>query len=318
MRSAPALAGGRAAGLAGVDLNALRALEALLDDASVATAALRLRITPAATSNALRRLREHFGDPLLVRRGPRLERTPLAERLREPVMEAMRAVARALTPEEVFDPRRAVGTLRVATSDHVDAVWLERLRRALASEAPGVTLSLTPYSAEAPARVLAGELELLVAPRRRFPETLRVARLVEEPYALALRAEHPRARGRLDLAHFAALAHVVVSPSGEAGETAVDRALAEHGCSRRVARLYTSFASALLAVAASDVVAVVPRSFAELHAARLGLRLRALPLEVAPARLELAWSPRLQHEPLHKFVRQRLLALPPSSPASSR
>lgn len=304
----------RADGLAGVDLNSLRALDALLDDASVASAAVRLRITAAATSNALRRLREHFSDPLLVRRGARLVRTPLAERLREPVAEAMRAVARALVPEDVFDPRRAVGTIRVATSDHVDAVWLERLRRALARDAPSVTLLLIPYSAEAPARALDGDVELVIAPRKRFPEALRVARLVEEPYALALRVDHSFARGKLDIARFAALVHVVVSPTGEAGGTSVDRVLVDHGCPRKIDRIYTSFSSALLAVASSDVVAVVPRTFAELHAVRLGLRVRALPFDVPPALLDLGWGPRLHHDPLHKFVRQRLLSLCKSTP----
>ena len=66
------------------DLNHGRALHQLLEEAHVARAAKGLGITPAAASNALRRLREEFEDPLLVRQGRTLVRTPLAEALRRP------------------------------------------------------------------------------------------------------------------------------------------------------------------------------------------------------------------------------------------
>jgi DNA-binding transcriptional LysR family regulator len=280
----------------------------------VSASADRLGITPAAASNALRRLRDHFGDPLLVRVGVRLARTPLGERLREPAAEGMRAVARALTVGPTFDPARAVGVVRVATSDHVDAVWLEPLRRRFEEEAPRVEVLLVPYSNEAPERAFAGELDFVIAPRARFTEGLRLSHLADEPYALVMREEHPRARHRLDNALFVDLAHLVVSPTGDPAATAVDRSLAALGLRRRIGRRVTSFSSGLLAVATSDLVAVLPRTFASLHASRLGLRLRALPFEVPPARLDLAWSPRLHDEALHGFVRQALTSLARARP----
>ena len=54
-----------------LDLNLLVALDALLREASVSRAAMRLHLSQPATSHALQRLRDLIGDPLLVRSGAR-------------------------------------------------------------------------------------------------------------------------------------------------------------------------------------------------------------------------------------------------------
>lgn len=298
------------------DLNMLRALDAHLDSASVAVAARRLGITPAAASNSLRRLREHFRDPLLVRSGSKMVRTSLGERLREPAAEAMRAATAALAVGPAFEPRHAVASFRVATSDHVDAVWLEPLRERLKKEAPSLEVVLLPYSDESGARVAEGDIDLAIAPRTGLPEAARVVRFVEEPFALVVRAGHPHARGRLDVERFTRLAHLVVSPVGDSRPTSVDRALGALGRERRVLRRVTSFSSGLLIVATSDLVGVVPRSFAVVHATRLGLRVRELPIAVPPAKLCLAWSARRHDDPLHAFVRRLLIEIAGRRPRS--
>ena len=62
-----------------LDLNLLVALEALLREASVSRAAMRIGLSQPATSHALQRLRDLIGDPLLVRNGARMELTPRAQ-----------------------------------------------------------------------------------------------------------------------------------------------------------------------------------------------------------------------------------------------
>jgi DNA-binding transcriptional LysR family regulator len=61
--------------LATVDLNLLQVLATVLEERSATRAARRLHVTPSAVSNALRRVRDLFDDPLVVRR-PRNSRAP--------------------------------------------------------------------------------------------------------------------------------------------------------------------------------------------------------------------------------------------------
>ena len=65
--------------LAALDLNLLVALDALLLEANVSRAAMRIGLSQPAASHALQRLRDIFGDPLLVRVGARMQLTPRAQ-----------------------------------------------------------------------------------------------------------------------------------------------------------------------------------------------------------------------------------------------
>ena len=55
--------------MATIDLNLLTALDVLLAERSVTSAAKRLGLSPSATSRTLARLRTATGDPLLVQAG---------------------------------------------------------------------------------------------------------------------------------------------------------------------------------------------------------------------------------------------------------
>src|ERR1700682_6784720 len=75
--------------LAALDLNLLVALDALLLEANVSRAAMRIGLSQPAASHALQRLRDLIGDPLLVRTGARMELTPRAQALRAPLAQGL-------------------------------------------------------------------------------------------------------------------------------------------------------------------------------------------------------------------------------------
>src|SRR6201984_2354472 len=100
-----------------VDLNLLHALYALLEERHVTRAAKRCFLSQPAMSRALDRLRETFGDPLLVRTGRVYERTPRGERvLRE--LESIMGRLAAMVQGEEFSPSRSEESFRVAMTDH--------------------------------------------------------------------------------------------------------------------------------------------------------------------------------------------------------
>src|SRR6195952_4458135 len=81
--------------ISGLDLNLLTVLDAVLHERSVTAAGRRVGPSQPVTSSALRRLRVHFDDPLLVRgTGNQYQLTPLAESLSEQLQPLMEATAR--------------------------------------------------------------------------------------------------------------------------------------------------------------------------------------------------------------------------------
>ena len=92
---------------AGLDLNLLVYLEAVLEEHNVTRAGERLRVSQPAVSQALSRLRKHFDDPLLVRTGRVSELTPLARSLYDDVTMTCRLAARVFAAQAAFDPAPA-------------------------------------------------------------------------------------------------------------------------------------------------------------------------------------------------------------------
>src|SRR5688500_17262129 len=131
--------------LAGIDLNLLVILDALLAERHVTRAAQKVGLTQSAASHALARLRALLKDPLLVR-GPRgaLVATPRAEALAPALRRALDGLQHALRGDAPFDPATARASFRIATSDYAEIVLLPPLIQRLAKEAPGIDLWAVP------------------------------------------------------------------------------------------------------------------------------------------------------------------------------
>ena len=91
--------------LSRLDLNLLVSLDALLTERSVTRAAERLHLSQPALSASLARLRTHFNDPILARRGNTYELTPFALRLAEHTTTALDAARRVFESQATLGAR---------------------------------------------------------------------------------------------------------------------------------------------------------------------------------------------------------------------
>ena len=120
-----------------VDLNLLVYLDALLRERNVTQAAHQLNLSQPAMSNGLRRLRELFDDPLLVRTKEGMTPTERALELQPVVRGALAAVEREVQPRRAFSARVSVRVFRIMASDYAESTLfpavLARLQTALAT-----------------------------------------------------------------------------------------------------------------------------------------------------------------------------------------
>src|SRR6267378_6366955 len=103
--------------LRNLDLNLLVLLHALLEERHITRAAERSFLSQSAMSRALERLREMFGDRLLVRSGRAYERTGRGERVLRELESLMPRLEALVRGEEQFDPARSRDRFRVAMTD---------------------------------------------------------------------------------------------------------------------------------------------------------------------------------------------------------
>ncbi len=299
-----------------LDLNLLKALDALLDEHNVTRAAVRLAITQPAMSGMLTRLRNSFDDPLFVRTQRGIVPTQRALELAGPVKQVLGEVDALLQPP-TFDPSTASLTLSMAATDYGLRAVVVPFLLALRQRAPHVRLAARPVKdALVQAQLERGELDLALLTPDSTPADMYARHLFEERYVCALRQDHPDARaGHLSLDRFCALDHALVSYVGGGFSGVTDEALAKLGRTRRVTVSVGNFLILPEILRASDLVAVVPR---RLVAGVEGLALLDPPVEIPGFTKVVAWHARTHRHPGHRWLRALLFetcGTPDTSPS---
>ena len=192
-----------------LDLNLLVALDALLAEQSITRAAQRLNLSPSATSGALGRLRDYFGDELLARVGRRMVPTPLGEILRGEVRDCLLHIQAAVQARPSFDPAQARRHFRLMMSDYAATVVMPGVLQRLEREAPGLTLELLSTSTQPWDALDRGDIDFLVLPRQFIRDPHPCVALFADDYVCVVSADHPTVGSELTVAQFLALGHVV-------------------------------------------------------------------------------------------------------------
>ncbi|WP_341909334.1 LysR family transcriptional regulator [Ferrovibrio terrae] len=299
--------------LSALDLNLLVALDALVSEAHVGRAALRIGLSQPAMSHALRRLREILHDPLLVRVGPGMELTPRAQGLRAPLKQTLESV-RGLFVADGFDPASSTRRFALMIPDYIINFVLPPLVGRIAAEAPGVRLDVTPWRG-APLQA-SGAIAPDIARRIDFAFNCRPGalpgfhrqRLFGDVDMLAVRRGHPQAARLKQMKVFLAARHVAVIGRGQ-DEDLIDSWLQQQGIQRRIALSVPSYLQALHTVAQSDLVAFVPGRLIASLSRQLDLVALAPPLQPEGDEEYLFWPVRHQNDPGSLWLRRHILAV---------
>lgn len=289
-----------------IDLNLLVTLDALLAEHHVTRAAERLHLAQPTVSVQLARLRELFGDPLLLP-GPRgMRPTARADELREPLRLALQALGQAVAPSAPFDPEGATDTWRLSMSDYGEANILLPALADLRAAAPGTRLAILDLQPPLIARQLEqGEADLVFHIVGESPEGLRSRPLFKERYVLACRIDHPRLKRRPTLAQYCKLDHVIVSPDGGGFHGPTDTVLAQLGMTRHTALSVPNFLIVGQMLVATDMVAMMP---SRLVRANPALREVAPPVEVPGYEMLMLWHERKHRDPGLLWLREHIVA----------
>ena len=298
----------------GEDLNLLIALDALLAENSVAGAARRLGLSASAMSRTLVRLRSATGDPLLVRAGRALVPTPSAADLRERVEAVTRDAREVLRPAPAPDMVDLTRTFTLRANEGFVDSFAARLIAAAAAAAPGVRLRFAPKPDKDVRALREGQVDLEIGVVGDSGPEVRIQALFRDGFVGAVRRDHPLgAIEPVTPEAYAACGHVVASRRGRA-EGPVDAALAALGLGRRVVAVVPGFPAALAVAEASNLVALVTRSFidAEIERRAVGgrstLRGFALPIDTPAITVSQMWHPRMDADPTHRWLRTLVLA----------
>lgn len=291
------------------DLNLFVALDALLETASITRASERLNIGVSATSAALGRLREHFGDELLVQVGRRMELTVLAQSLREPVREVLLRSQAALAARPAFDPLTARRHFVFNATDYAATVLIAPLSQALDSEAPDITVDVVGLGDRNLDRLERGEVDIAIYPApNASPDHPSQALLGDTFSGLVWTGHHLPAEG-LTLAHYLSARHVVARFGERRVASFEEGFLAAQGLHRQVAVVASSFNELPALVVGTQRIATLQTRLARMYTRILPLRLLPLPFELPSLQLVMQWNRHAEPDAAHRWLRNRLLRL---------
>jgi DNA-binding transcriptional LysR family regulator len=297
-----------AVNLAGIDLNLLVVLEALLEEMHVTRAGERVGMSQPAVSNALVRLRGLFGDPLMVRVGRRMQLTERAHQLKEPLLETLDALRRTLDSPAAFDASAARFPIRLFASDYLTVVLAPLLRERLQTEAPGADLVICWGDRHRVLDMLrSGSVDFAVGhfALDASADFRRAEVFHEEPVVLGRRG-HPAFAGPLTLDAFCAAPHLSVSYEGNAFGY-VDQALARAGVNARSDIIVPHFGIAPFLLLDSDLLMVAGSRLGAAFAGSLPIEMRAPPFPIEPLRIEAMWHNGIERNPALCWARDLLL-----------
>lgn len=276
--------------ISNLDLNLLRVLAIVLEEGSATRAAARLHVTQSAVSNALARLREMFGDPLMTRKGRGLAPSPLATSLLAQLGPALRRVEDVVRVHRSFDPRTSTRRFTLGCTDAHHFHDVPRLLEAFERRMPRASLHIV--SPDTIAARSAEAIDATLIPAFGVAPGVPHAPVYAEGFAWVVRRDHPRVGESVDLDDLRRLRHVdtlIADGRGGVGHEFATRAFARLGLVRDIVSSVPTFSAAALAVARSDAITGLPRTLAEILCTLLPLRIVGTPFPAVTFPMCLTW-----------------------------
>jgi DNA-binding transcriptional LysR family regulator len=287
-------------------LHDLKTLSVILRERNLTRAAELLDTTQPSISKILARLRDHFGDPLVIRDGRAMQLTPRAVEMTEPLRNLLISSdgLRAATP--AFDPRISERAFKLLVTDVGTIVFLPPLLSRLAREGGRLTLCAVPLdSRHFESKLESGEADLALGAFPGAPRGLRRQRLYFSSYLSVARRNHPKLAKLRTPAGFRVAHHIIVMASdvGHAAHHVAQHALEAEIAPERVLLRLSSFIAAAIVASRTDGVATVPENVAIHLAEQLGLATFRPSIPLPSFEIAQYWHERCHRDPGHRWLR---------------
>ncbi len=297
-----------------IDLNLLVYLDVLLREGSVTKAANQLSITQPAMSNGLKRLRDLFKDPLLVRTSEGMTPTKRALELRPVIRDVLSQLETSIQPETDFDPETSTRTFRIMTSDYAESTLLLELIDALNEKAPHITLDLITPSDVTFHDVEQGRVDMAINRFDDLPLSFHQKVIWYDNFSCVF-AKRNALNDKFNLDAYLKAKHIWVSKTGfgigvgiDPNEVQklgwVDAELTKLGKKRDIRVFTRHYHAALQLAKTQNLIATLPSRAARIYADDPELSITPPPFDIPPIALKMAWSALLHHDAGHMWLRR--------------
>ena len=290
----------------GLDLNLLLALDMLLECRSTTEAARRLNMSQPTISSALGRLREYFGDDLLVNAGREMVPTPFAEDLAPAITELLNIARFRIVQSEEFDPATSRRRFKILASDYVFDVILAKAFAKAARTAPDISFEVSSIGPQGTRLFLKGDIDLIITVPRFSCEGFPSELLFSDQDAVICWSEGKHARG-VDEEGFLTAEFAMAVFGEERRPSISEMHFTDLGLSLKTCIQVPSFSSLPGAVCGTDRIAVMHRRHAQFYQQMYPLACHPLPVDGAEVSEIMQWHPLRRKDAGLSWLRELLL-----------
>lgn len=247
-------------------------------------------------SNALRRLRTYFDDPLLVQVGRRMELTPRAESMRPAIREILVRIEATIDSQPEFEADASTRAFNILLSDYTIRVLMPAVFRLLDQQNATVSINLHPPTDTPQILLERGEIDLLVTPEIFLSQGHPAELLFEDDYVVAAWANGKYGNCTMDKATYESAAHATMKmPNGTlSGETYL---LKKAGIKRHSEVETFSFSTLPHLISRTDRIATVHSRLVTAVAPQANLVSYPMPIHMPPVRQMVQWHEYRAHDP---------------------
>lgn len=289
-----------------LDLNLLVALDALLTERNISRAAEKVHLSQSTMSHALSRLREHCKDELLVQVGRKMELTPRAEALRDPIRDVLVRISATMDADLEFDPAQSDREFVLHVSDYSMDLLFPHVLALAHQQGSRVRFKLLPQVGSPSRSLERGEVDLLLIPATYCSPDHPTEAVFEEEFLCVVWQGSQLAHGELSIDRYVNARHVVMEPPGT-GQPAYENWLMQrYGITRQIEVSTYSFSTIPSMIVGTELIATVHARLARKAARALPLEILQLPLAMPPLVQSMQWHQHRTHDAGLAWVRSLL------------
>lgn len=293
--------------LKNLDLNLLIVFEAIFSCGNISQAAKKLGMSQPTISNALARLRDALDDPLFVRAGRGVQPTPKAVSMIGPIREALQMIEGGVSGDEGFDPITSSRHFRVVIMDPLEPIILPPILNQLQAH-KSVTIENLGFATTAINDSLNdGSLDLVIANFMAESQDTTCLPLAPAHLSVVVRKGHPQVEGQLTLELFKKLGHIALVPQMRS-LSRIEEALRNQDFKRHVVYSVTKFWSFPHILASTDLIGIIPTSFAKVIALTYPIDIHPMPFEIPQEQFYMTWKTSRSNDPAHQWLRDQIIA----------
>lgn len=261
-----------------LDLNLLVALDVLLETQSVTLAARKLNLSQPSVSAALSRLRDYFGDELLIPVGRKMVATARAEELWPAVKEMLNIVRFKITNADEYVPATSRRRFRIIASDYVYDVLVAKVLAKAETLSPFATFDISTPGPRRSRQFLDGDIDVMITVTHFAIEGHPTKALFSDRESVICWNKGKFARG-VTAEQFRTARHAVAVFGQEQMPTITELHFAAEKVEQAVALRVPNFAALPGAVVGTDRIATMHSLHAQLLSAVYPIAVHPLPVD---------------------------------------